>query len=154
MENSRKGIGGPKTDEGKRKVSLNAMKNGLHAKSQQAMEILMEEIGQGFDDLHATMRDHFKPKDPLEELLVRKIARAAWRSMLTEAVEERELSIASRPKLTNRYEKMIRSERIIDIQLHRAICALERKRQLSNKENKKITLPLECALSHNSSQEN
>ena len=129
MADSRKGIGGPKTPEGKRRSSLNAMKHAMYAASEQAMEALTEEIGRDFADLYEELRAHFKPTDPLEEVLVRRIARAAWRTLYTEAVENRDI-IRQRgvPAITSCYEDIIRSERFIDIQLHRAIYALERKR--------------------------
>lgn len=129
MGNSRKGIGGPKTAEGKRRVSLNALKYGLYANSEQAMQVLNEQVGREYADLHAEMRAHFKPVDPLEELLVRRISRAAWRIMVTEAAENRNLTQhGGVPYITDTYANIIRNERYVDIQLHRAIYALERKR--------------------------
>lgn len=129
METSRKGIGGPKTPEGKRAVSLNAMKSGLHAASEQAMEVLAEQIGRDYGDMLQEMRAHFDPKDPLEEVLVRRIARAAWRTLFTEAVENRDIiRRGGMPAISNRSREVYRSERFIDIQLHRAVYALEHKR--------------------------
>ena len=139
---SRKGIGGPKTPEGRRTVSLNAIKNGLYAKSAQAMQVLAEQVGRDYQDLYAEMRGYFKPKDPLEELLVRRISRAAWRTMLTEAVENRELvRCGGMPGITSGYGDIIRNERFIDIQLHRAIYALERKRVQEKDSENKLNLP-------------
>lgn len=129
MEKSRKGIGGPKTPAGRRRVSMNAIKHGYYAKTDQAMEILEEQVGRNYGAVYEEMRAHFKPRDPLEELLVRRIARAAWRTHLTEAVETRELvKTGGMPGLTSGYGDMIRNERFIDIQLHRALFALQRKR--------------------------
>lgn len=130
MESSRKGIGGPKTPEGKLRSSLNALKHGLRAESEQAMQLLNEQVGRDYEDLYEEMRAHFKPRDPLEDVLVRRIARAAWRTLLTQAIEDKELERrAHYLKISDRYEKIIRSERFIDIQFHRAVYALERKRQ-------------------------
>ena len=129
-DGSRRGIGGPKTPEGRRRVSLNAVKHGYYAKTEQAMKLLEEQVGRRYQEIHEEMRTHFKPRDPLEELLVRRISRAAWRTMLTEAVENKELvEYGGMPGLTDGYGSMIRNERFIDIQLHRALHALERKRQ-------------------------
>lgn len=145
MEASRKGIGGPKTPEGKRRSSLNAMKHAMFATSEQAMEALKEEIGRNFEDLLQELRAHFKPKDALEEVFVRRIARAAWRTLYTEAVENRDI-VRQRgvPGITNCYEDVIRNERFIDIQLHRAIYALERKRlrEYENSRNKLNLAPI------------
>jgi len=134
-DGSRKGIGGPKTPEGKRRSSLNAMKHALYAASEQAMERLNEEIGRDYADMYQEMRAYFKPTDPLEELFVRRIARAAWRTLYTEAVENRDMaSLRGVPGMTSCYSNIIRNERFIDIQLHRAVYALERKRKNSGNE--------------------
>lgn len=138
---SRKGIGGPKTPAGRRKVSLNAIKHGYYAKTDQAMEILVEKVGRDYNDLLDEMRDHFKPCDALEEMLVRRIARACWRTFLTEAVENKELvQFGGMPGLTSNYGEMIRNERFIDIQFHRALFALERKRTQEKMLRNKLTL--------------
>lgn len=140
MEISRKGIGGPKTAEGKRKVSLNAIKHGYYANSEQALQLLAEEIGRDYDDLYTEMRAYYGPMDPIEELLVRRISRAAWRMLVTEAAENRDVArTGGVPCMTSSYAEIIRNERYIDIQLHRAIHALERKRQQNSiSENKLI----------------
>lgn len=138
---SRKGIGGPKTAAGRRRVSLNAVKHGYYAKTEAAMEVLAEKVGRDYNDLLAELREHFMPRDPLEELLVRRIARAAWRTFLTEAVENRELvKFGGMPGLTASYGDMIRNERFIDIQLHRALYALERKRSQEKMLQNKLSL--------------
>jgi hypothetical protein len=139
---SRKGIGGPKTPEGRRRVSANAVRHGYYAKTEQAMEILKERVGRSFEELHAALRDHFKPTDALEDILVRRIARAAWRTMLAEAAENAELAIhtGGMPVMTRGYDNMLRNERLIDIQLHRALFALERKRESHKKLQNKLNL--------------
>lgn len=130
MEISRKGIGGPKTAEGKMRVSLNALKHGLRAESEQAMDVLNEQVGRDYEEVHEELRAHFKPRDPLEELLVCRIARASWRTQLTQAIENKELERRGHVlRIGSHYEKIIRNERLIDMQLHRAVYALERKRQ-------------------------
>jgi hypothetical protein len=140
-EGSRKGIGGPKTPQGRRRVSLNAIEHGYYAKTEAAMEILAERVGRDYKDLHEELRAYFKPRDPLEELLVRRISRAAWRTLLTEAVENTELvKFGGMPGLTHCYGDMIRNERFIDIQLHRALFALERKRCSEKKLQNKLSL--------------
>ena len=56
---SRKGIGGPKTPEGKRRVSLNAMKHGLTASSNQGLERIAETIGTDFETILDLMRTYY-----------------------------------------------------------------------------------------------
>ena len=130
MEASRKGIGGPKTEEGKRRVSLNAFKHGLNARSQRAMEKVEALIGCSYAEMLDRMRNYLRPMDPLEDVLVRRIARSAWRTMVTESVENETLArCPERIHLGNSYQRVIHTERFIDIHLHRAIYALERKRR-------------------------
>ncbi len=76
------------------------------------------------------MRAYLQPRDPLEEVLVRRIARSAWRTMLTELAENMTLAKGRASlRLGRSYQNVIRSERFIDIHLHRAIIALQRKRE-------------------------
>ena len=139
---SRKGIGGPKTLEGKRRVSLNALKHGLWADSPQAQEQITEIVGVDYQSVLAEMRGYYQPADPVEELLVRRVARCTWRLMITEAMEDRIIErrgIGYSPGRS--WERVILHERRIDIQLHRAIAALARKREQKNSQNKLPNLP-------------
>ena len=126
---SRKGLGGPKTPEGKARASLNAMKTGAYASSQQGLQKLAEEIGIKHDEIIEALFCFYEPKDAIENTLVRRIARCTWRIYITEAMEARMLD---RHGLPNRpgevYAAIIRHERTCDIQLHRAMAALEKKR--------------------------
>lgn len=133
---SRKGIGGPKTPEGKKRVSLNAMKHGLTATSPQGLEAISQEIGASYEQVLDEMRTHYSPRDFLEDRLVQRIARCFWRIMITQMKEDKHLEIrgANMLRPSKSYEKIIRHERMIDIQLHRAIAVLERKREKEAKE--------------------
>jgi hypothetical protein len=127
--NTRKGIGGPKTEEGKRRVSTNALKHGLSATSEQAMEALEQTIGCSYAETLDRMRIYLKPMDPVEDVLVRRIARSTWRMMVTEKAENTVLS--RRPdhiRVGKSYQAVIHTERFIDVHLHRAIAALQNKR--------------------------
>jgi len=138
---SRKGIGGPKTPEGKRRVSLNALKHGLTAESPQASQFVAEQIGVEYESILEEMRAYYQPTDPVEELLVRRIARCSWRLMITEAMEDRVLArrgIQNTPGSS--WERIILHERRIDIQLHRALAALAQKRH-RERENAQNKLP-------------
>jgi len=134
---SRKGIGGPRTPEGKRRVSINALKHGLCAESPQGLQEVARMIGRQFEDILGEMLAHYHPADPIEELLVRRIARCAWRLAITESMEERVLMRCPfRNTPAPSQDRIIRHERRIDIQLHRAIAALERLRWQKNAQNK------------------
>jgi len=62
-------------------------------------------------------------------VLVRRIARSAWRMIVTEAAENRVLSLcANQPRISNRHHGIINTERFIDVHLHRAVRALQLKR--------------------------
>lgn len=128
-DSSRKGIGGPKTEEGKLRSSLNAIKNGLHVRSELGIQALEETVGCTYAETLERMRAHFRPMDPLEDVLVRRIARSAWRMLVTEAAENNVLSrCANYVRVGRAYEEVIHTERFIDIYLHRAIAALQRER--------------------------
>lgn len=126
---SRKGIGGPKTPEGKLKVSLNAMKHGLRAESPQAQQCISKSLGASFDEVHNEMRAYYRPADPVEDLLVKRIARCAWRILLTQAMEDKILDTRTHLSISRTYEKIFKHERLIDIHLHRAISSLAKKRE-------------------------
>ena len=85
---SRKGIGGPKTREGKERVRLNALKTGLYADSIEGMQAVADVIGVTFESMHQEMRAYYQPADPLEEVLVRRIARCSWKLIVIESIED------------------------------------------------------------------
>jgi hypothetical protein len=119
---------GPRTEEGKRRSSLNSLRHGMRAESPQALQAIEQEIGVTFDEIHQEMREHFRPADKLEEYLVKRVARCLWRIEHGQAMEHKLLD--RRPTITRpgvSYEKVMRYERLVDIHLHRAITALKRK---------------------------
>ena len=121
--------GGPVTKEGKKRSSLNALKHGLTARSPHALELMAEQCQVDFDEIHSDMRGYFLPADPLEDQLVRRIARCVWRLAMGESMEKRLLqrrAAPTRPGLT--YDRIMKYERLVDIHLHRAIAALNTKR--------------------------
>ena len=125
----RAGIGGPKTEEGKKRSSLNALKHGLTARSPQALNVPEGETGVEFDWILRRMRRYYRPADPVEEELVRRIARCVWRLAQSEAMERRHLTRSPNLYMPDTwYKAILRFERVVDIHLHRAIRALIRKR--------------------------
>jgi len=133
MPSSRAGKGGPKTTEGKQRSSLNGLKHGLTAVSPRAIAVIAAEVGVDFETIHAKLRSHFAPSDPLEDQLVARIARCAWRLALAETMERRVLDRnPSLLKPTRSLERVMRYERFADINLHRAITALRTKRGADN----------------------
>ena len=133
---------GPRTEEGKRRSSLNALKHGLHANAPQTMQLIAERTGADFHTILDDMRRQFRPVDALEEQLVRRIARCVWRLAVSENMEERVMGrrpSALRPGAS--LEKVMKYERLVDIHLHRAIAALERKKESRNKSNAQNELP-------------
>ena len=133
MTSSRTGKGGPQTAEGKARASLNALKHGLTAVSPHALAAIAEELGLSYEDTLAKLRAHFAPADPLEDQLVARIARCTWRLALAEAMERRVLD--KNPSLfkpSRSLERIMRYERFVDINLHRAINALRSKKGADN----------------------
>ena len=136
---SRKGIGGPKTKEGKEKIRLNALKLGLYARSLEGMQAVADVIGVTFDEVHEKMIEYYRPQDPLEETLVRRIARCTWKLRLLETMEDYLINgLAVRDSPGKSLNDISVMERRTDVQLHRAIAALAHKRKVDqeNSENK------------------
>lgn len=120
---------GPKSAEGKKRSSLNALKHGLTAKAPHALQAVAEQFYVDFDPILDDVRKHYRPVDPIEEGLVKRIARCMWRLARAESMEDRLLErnpSATKPGIS--LEKVINYERTVDLQLHRAIRALEHKR--------------------------
>jgi hypothetical protein len=116
--------GGPKTAEGKKRSSLNALKHGLIAKSPHVLEVVAEQFYVPFEPILDEMRRHYYPTNPVEERLVNRIARCMWRLARTESMEDRLLERnpgATRPGTS--IEKVAKYERMVDLQLHRAIAS-------------------------------
>lgn len=142
---SRKGIGGPKTAEGKKKVSTNALKHGLFVESKHGLEEVAQIVGRTYEEILDEVRTYYFPRDIVEDTLVRRIARCSWRILMSETMEDR--IINRRGFYTSvgpGRERLMRYERLIDIQLHRAIEALEKRRDLMEKitQNKLIHGPI------------
>ncbi len=68
---------GPRTAEGKRIVSRNALKHGLTSRD----VLLPEEDAPAFDRLRLSLLDEWRPVGGTEETLVERIAAAHWRQM-------------------------------------------------------------------------
>ena len=73
-ENAKKSTG-PRTEEGKARVSLNALKHGLLARD----AVLPEEDPAEFDQQLRGLEESLRPENSLEFELVRQIADAQWR---------------------------------------------------------------------------
>jgi len=66
---------GPKTPEGKARVSRNALRHGLTAEN----AVIEGEDESEYNDFQADFYDHLQPQGPVEAHLVQEIATAAWR---------------------------------------------------------------------------
>ena len=122
---------GPKTEEGKRRSSLNAIKHGLTAKSSHAHQHLNEEFNINTEAIHQSIRDHYKPTDPLEDALVKRIADCLCRLERGRAMEDRINNRILDPARPNgSYERVLRYERSVDVHLHRAISTIAKKRAI------------------------
>jgi hypothetical protein len=76
--NARKSTG-PKTPNGKTRVSRNAIKHGLLARQIVLQDDDPQENPADLDRLVDELRDHFAPEGPLERLLLERIAVCYWR---------------------------------------------------------------------------
>jgi len=128
------GAGGPKTAAGKRNSSLNALVHGYYAKSRHGLREVAKAVGKSYKQTLAEMRDCYKPDDAVEEVLVRRIARCAWRILYAHAMEDRNIQHDGVAwTVSSDQQCLIRYERLTDIQLHRAIEALHKRREAKQK---------------------
>jgi len=75
------------------------------------------------------MRDYYKPTDPLEEELVKRIARCLARLDRSAQSESNLIQRRGEPCAPGAsFRAIVRYERTVDVHLHRAISALEKKR--------------------------
>jgi hypothetical protein len=122
--------GGPKTPEGKKRSSLNALKHGLNAQSDHALEEISKQHGVPYEEVLGEMLRHYAPADPVERQLVQRIARCVWRLSLSASMEERLIERRpNAPKPGTTYDRILKYERLVDIHLHRALATLQRKRE-------------------------
>ena len=77
--NARKSSG-PKTDEGKKRSRLNALKHGLNATSETLLDAAPNNpIGAEYEQTRQDWFERMKPDDPLEEALLDVACRSTWR---------------------------------------------------------------------------
>jgi len=74
---------GPKSEEGKAKSSMNAVRHGLTA----GQTVLPHENEDDYEKLREGMLDSYAPEDPAEHALVEELANAYWRLMRLHRVE-------------------------------------------------------------------
>jgi hypothetical protein len=118
--------GGPRTDEGKQRSSLNAMKHGFYAEAPHALESLEFEPGAEFQPMLERAQDHFRPLDPMEEELVEVIARCMWKRARLQQLEDRSIERNPYNLLpVNSMTNLLKYARQNDLQLHRAIRTLQ-----------------------------
>ena len=114
QSNSQKSTG-PKTPEGKARVSLNALKTGAYAKGDNALrQILLKrgESPQEHEQLHRDLMDSWQPDDTMQALLVKTIAdktwdklqlRAAWLESQLTALQVAQIQAERRQLLSRRW---------------------------------------------------
>src|ERR1700738_3298117 len=85
---------GPRTEDGKRAVRLNALKHGILAREIIINSEVAGEDGSQFHDLLDDLHTHFQPSGFLEETLVEHIAVQYWRLRRVMRSEAGEISKA------------------------------------------------------------
>jgi hypothetical protein len=121
--------GGPRTEEGKMRVSQNALKHGFRAEAPHTLNALDYEPGAEFEPMLEKAKEYFQPTNPMEDDLVQVIARCWWKRARLQQLEDR--CIERNPfKLlpVNSGTNLLKYGRQVDLQLHRALRALDRMR--------------------------
>ena len=86
---------GPRTEEGKARSRLNALKHGLLATEAANFGVEGEPARRAFEGLSDRLENHYRPRGPIEEILVQKIAIATWRLKRAMCFEARAIHQAS-----------------------------------------------------------
>ena len=113
--NPRKGIGGPKTPEGKIRSSLNALKHGLTAKSPQAIELIYGESQARQQEILCNLMRRYHPTYYLQEELVAKMWKYAKNCDYAEMMLKRLSNMRHKSKYLSariKLEQRIRMQRI------------------------------------------
>ena len=74
---------GPRTEEGKQRSSINALKSGLYSKKR----FIGGEREDEFQALLGAFIEHYEPEGPVEMILVDRMAVARWRTFRVERAE-------------------------------------------------------------------
>lgn len=82
--------GGPRTKRGKNRSSRNAVRHAIFC-----AVVLPEESSKMYRDIFRVFCDHFKPNDPVEQILVEKLAANIWRSKRLIAAESNDVHYTS-----------------------------------------------------------
>jgi len=125
---------GPRTPEGKRRSSMNALKHGLTAVSPQAQEIIAKELESNFNKVHADMMEYYRPQDNLEKELVRRVSECLVKLDTCRQMEKK--ITARNPESTRPNMSMQSLQRYMhstDLQLHRTIATINKKREADRK---------------------
>ena len=86
---------GPRTEEGKARSRLNALKHGLLASEAANFGVEGEAARKTFEGLSDRLENYYRPRGPIEEILVQKIAIATWRLRRAMRFEARAIHQAS-----------------------------------------------------------
>ncbi len=72
---------GPRTPEGKNRVSLNSLRHGLYSSLDTRLRLALERRGddpQEYEQLHKSLMEAWRPDDPMQELIVEDLADLFW----------------------------------------------------------------------------
>jgi hypothetical protein len=86
---------GPRTEEGKARSRLNAIKHGLLATEAANFGVEGEAARNAFESFSDRLENYYRPRGPIEEILVQKIAIATWRLKRAMRFESRSTHDAS-----------------------------------------------------------
>jgi hypothetical protein len=86
---------GPRTEEGKARSRLNALKHGLLATEAANFGVEGEAARKTFEGLSDRLENYYRPRGPIEEILVQKIAIVTWRLKRVMRFEARAMHHAS-----------------------------------------------------------
>ena len=85
-------LGGPKTDQGKRRSRRNSLRHGLTSTT---LVVLPEENGREYEEILRGFRESLQPGGAFEDALVARLAQTHWRGLRSRRVETGMLDITA-----------------------------------------------------------
>ncbi len=141
---------GPRTSEGKRRSSRNAVKHGLLARHVVLTDHANEDPRE-FDELLEGLMDDYQPQGMIEKMLVERLAASFWRLRRAYRFEAESIAQANKPNVVSQVlselsplasepaekvlpsganlDKLIRYESMIDREMLRTVVQLERRQR-------------------------
>jgi len=125
---------GPKTAEGKKRSSMNALKHGLTAKSPHAIAAAEQDSKLKFANFLSAVRETYKPDDAVGDRLAHEAAMDVWRLARAELLKKQIVDDAVSSAYGNAsMGRLIKAEAAIIRRVKRTLKILQRRKDLNTR---------------------